>query len=492
MVLIVSSLAFGISVFIFTRIGVVFFPKAEKPQFLVRVILPEGSGIEKTDRVVTYVESVLDNIPDVRTYASNIGHGNPRIYYNIFPRQQEKNYGEIFVQLHKYDVIHFDGLIDSLRNLFKYYPGANIYIKELEQGAPIEAPFTLKITGENLEELKRISMEIETRTKEIPGLVNLENRLARISTDIHFRINREKAGIYGVPVYLIDKTIRTCIAGTSVSKFRDINGKEYDIVLRLPANERITLEDIQKIYIPSLNGAMIPLSLLASLEFKEAPGMISHYNLARDATLTADIQKGYFLDDIVAQLQPALAEYNWPRGYHYKFTGELESREDSFGGMRKAGLIALIAIFAVLVLQFRSFRQPLIVLSAIPLAGIGSTFALLITGNSFSFTAFIGLISLIGIVVNNSIILVDYTNILRKEGMNLTSAVIEAGETRFTPILLTMLTTTGGLLPLTLQGGSLWAPMGWTIIGGLLVSTFLTLVVVPVLYNLLEKNKPAV
>ncbi|MCP4150741.1 MAG: efflux RND transporter permease subunit, partial [bacterium] len=144
---------------------------------------------------------------------------------------------------------------------------------------------------------------------------------------------------------------------------------------------------------------------------------------------------------------------------------------------------------AVLVLQFKSFKQPLIVYAALPLAIIGSILALLITGNTFSFTAFIGMTSLVGIVVNNSIILVDYTNQLRAGGMELVAALREAGETRFMPIILTTLTTIGGLLPLTLQGGTLWAPMGWTIIGGLMTSTVLTLIVVPVLYKIFSNGK---
>jgi multidrug efflux pump subunit AcrB len=148
----------------------------------------------------------------------------------------------------------------------------------------------------------------------------------------------------------------------------------------------------------------------------------------------------------------------------------------------------LIAIFAVLVLQFRSFRQPLIIFSAIPLAVVGSVLALYITGNTFSFTAFIGLISLIGIVVNNSIILVDYSNELIREGKGLIDAVTIACETRFTPVILTTFTTIGGLLPLTLRGGTMWAPMGWTIIGGLLVSTLLSLILVPVLYLLITSK----
>jgi multidrug efflux pump subunit AcrB len=489
LVIILSLLALGGAGLLFTEVGVSFFPKAEKPQFLVRISVPEGSSIDKTDEVTGYVESVLDTIPLVKVYASNVGHGNPRIYYNTFPRRNEKNFAEVFVQLHEYNVDEFDALVAELRESFSEYPGARINIKEFEQGTPIEAPLTIKITGENLDSLKSISSRLFEWVKETPGVINAENNLERKSTDLWFRINREKANLFGVPIHSIDFTLRTAIAGNVVSEFRDETGEEYDIVLRLPARESIKMEDIQKIYLKSLSGEMIPLSQLVSIEFQEAPGIISHYNLSRDATITSDIEKGFILDDVIEDLDAKLNNYDWPKGYTYKYTGELESREESFGGMARASTIALIAIFAILVLQFGSFLQPLIIFSAIPLAIIGSTLALFLTGYTFSFTAFIGLISLIGIVVNNSIILVDYANILRKEGKSLDSALIIAGETRFTPIILTTLTTIGGLLPLTLQGGTLWAPMGWTIIGGLLVSTFLTLVVVPVLYRMFSRKQ---
>jgi multidrug efflux pump subunit AcrB len=288
----------------------------------------------------------------------------------------------------------------------------------------------------------------------------------------------------GVPVFEIDRTVRTAITGTRISDFRDEEGNEYDIVLRLPFNERPMLEDFYRIYVSSLSGKSIPLKQLASLEFREAPGIITHFDMERNGTITADLKKGYSLDEIVAKLGSKFRDYPLPADYMYTFTGELENREESFGGMFRASIIALIAIFAVLVLQFKSFTQPFIIFSSFPLAMIGSVLALFVTGYSFSFTAFIGLISLIGIVVNNSIILVDYINKLIGEGMEKLEAIRLAGETRFTPIVLTTLTTIGGLLPLTLRGGTLWAPMGWTIIGGLLVSTFMSLLVVPVLYRM--------
>jgi multidrug efflux pump subunit AcrB len=177
----------------------------------------------------------------------------------------------------------------------------------------------------------------------------------------------------------------------------------------------------------------------------------------------------------------------FPEGVRYAIGGEQENRKEAFGGMAKTVLLAVFGIFAVLVLQFRSFVQPLIVFAAIPFALVGAFIALFISGYTFSFTAFIGLTSLVGIVVNNSIILVDYTNQMRRAGMEKIDAIMASAKTRFVPIILTTFTTIGGLLPLTLSGSSMWSPMGWAIIGGLLVSTLLTLIVVPVLYKLLGK-----
>jgi multidrug efflux pump subunit AcrB len=218
---------------------------------------------------------------------------------------------------------------------------------------------------------------------------------------------------------------------------------------------------------------------------------IDHHNLDRNVTLTSDVIGGMSVSATTKKVIDKLDQYDWPKGYRYAVGGELESQQESFGGMLQAVIIAIVSIFAVLVMQFRSYSQPLIVFSAIPLALVGSVLALLITGNSFSFTAFVGLTSLVGIVVNNSIILVDYSNQLREQGKNVREAVIEAGKTRFIPIFLTTGTTIVGLLPLTLGGGSLWAPLGWTLMGGLSVSTILTLLIVPILYTIFTREKIA-
>jgi multidrug efflux pump subunit AcrB len=451
LIVLIAVIVFMASLSLFPLVGVSFFPKAEKPQFIINVDTPDGSNLERTEQVAQFVDSLLINRTEIKHYAINIGHGNPRIYYNVIPRRNSSNHAQFFITLKERNLESFTLLINDLRKQVKNVPGAKIEVKEFEQGPPVEAPIAIRILGDNLEILKKISLDIENIILSTAGTINIKNPLSTSKTDIHVKINRDKAGFLGIPLVDIDKTVRTAVAGLAISKFRDLEGKEYNMVLRLPFTGKID-------------------------------------NLERNVTITSDVEGDLSVDQVTKDIMAQLDEYNWPKGYRYSMGGELESREESFGGMAKAAIVAIIGIFAVLVLQFRSYTQPLIVFSAIPLAIIGSVVALLITGNSFSFTAFIGLTSLVGIVVNNSIILVDYTNQLRQEGKDIVTALKEAGETRFIPIVLTTATTVGGLLPLTLGGGTLWAPMGWTIIGGLLVSTVLTLLVVPVLYKLFSKE----
>jgi multidrug efflux pump subunit AcrB len=477
---------FAVSAWAFTVVGVSFFPKAETPQLMIQIEMPEGTDIKKTDRAARWVESVLDTIPGVKHYSSNVGKGNPRIYYNHFARQHASHFAEIYVELEEYDARKFGELTANLRSVFSGFPGARINIREFEQGVPVEAPVAIYITGDNVDVLRNISRDVEEMLGSSRGAVNIENILDRSQTDLYFSINREKAGIFGVPVHEIDRTIRMAVNGITVSRFRDHDGREYDIVIRLPREEEIRLSDLHGVFVPSLTGEQLPLKQLANVEFVTEPSLISRFNMQRNASVLADIRAGYTLDQVINPVLAELSTYPFPEGYGYHIAGELEHRRDTFAGMTRAIIITIISIFGVLVFQFRSFLQPMIIFSAVPLAIIGSVWMLLITGNTFSFTAFVGLISLTGIVINNSIILVDFANRLRAEGRDTLHAAVEAGKTRFMPIFLTSVTTIGGLLPLTLRGGTLWAPMGWTIIGGLAASTLLTLVVVPVLYQLLS------
>jgi len=468
--------------------GVSFFPKAEKPYLYVNINCPLGTSHDYTDQMTKRVEAVLKTYPEIENMAVNVGHGNPRLYYNMFPKRNNAAHAQIFIKLKRFHSKELTRLVEKMRSKFNHFPGAKIEVKELEQGPPIEAPIAINLLGERMDVLKRISKDVQQIIASQEGTVNVVNPLETTKSDLLVRINRAKANMLGIPLSEIDRTVRAAMTGLTISQYLDKSGKEYDIVVRLPVQEKTSLQDFNKIHVASQSGILIPLKEVATLTFEASPLKIDHFQMERSVTITADVKRDISVRETTKNIIQKLDAYVWPKGYHYYVAGEMESQEESFGGMGRAVIIAIIAIFGVLVLQFRSYTQPFVVFSAFFLAIIGCVLALLITGNPFSFTAFVGFCALVGIVVNNAIILVDFANQLRQQGISLVEALKMAGETRFIPIILTTATTIGGLLPLTVSGGSMWAPMGWTIIGGLLVSTFLTLVIVPVLYFLLTRN----
>ncbi|MCA6063644.1 efflux RND transporter permease subunit [Thalassolituus marinus] len=475
------------SMMLFPVIGVSLFPKAEKPMLLVNVDMPEGTTFDKTNAMAARVEALVREEPLVIDIARNVGRGNPRIYYNIMPSRQTVNFAQLFVTLSASELDQVEPLVARLREHLAGFAGAQITVKEFMQGPPVEAPVEIRVIGEDLNDIQRVSRDVENIMAQVPGVVGVENPVGKYKVDLHVQINRDKAAMLGVPLTTIDRTIRTALVGLPMGVYRDNEGEEYDLVLRLseyPRPELATFDDIQ---VMSAQGDLVPLLQLASVEMETSIARFQHFDTERMARITSDVLPGFTTEAVTNAVVEELQMYQWPDGVHFKVGGEQANRKKAFGGMAKALILAVFGIFAVLVLQFRSFIQPLIVFAAIPFALIGALLALFITGYTFSFTAFIGLTSLIGIVVNNSIILVDYANQMRREGMEQLQAIAAAAQTRFVPIVLTTLTTIGGLLPLTLSGSSMWSPMGWAIIGGLLVSTLLTLIVVPVLYRFLGR-----
>jgi multidrug efflux pump subunit AcrB len=237
--------------------------------------------------------------------------------------------------------------------------------------------------------------------------------------------------------------------------------------------------------VPSLSGATLPVSQLATLQFERAPTQIARYNRERAVSVSSDVLNGFNTAKVTAEVVKRLNATQWPRGYRYELGGEAQSSQEAFGGIGTAIIVAVFGIFAILVLEFGNFKSTLIVLTVVPLGVFGGLLFLLLTGNSISFTASIGFIALIGIEIKNSILFVDFANQLRREGVELGEAIERAGEIRFLPILLTSATAIGGLMPLALQNVGLYSPMAWVIIGGLVSSTLLARLVTPVMYKLI-------
>ncbi|WP_163830890.1 efflux RND transporter permease subunit [Spartinivicinus ruber] len=486
-----ACLFFAASLTLFPKVGVSLFPKAEKPQLMVNIDTSEGTSFDKTQAIALTVEQRILTHPQVNSVVTNTGRGNPKVYYNVDPKRETPNHAQLFVQLKDSAELDLPALVDELRQQFSDIPGVEIAVKEFIQGPPIDAPIAIWVIGDNISQLKQLSAQVEAIIKQTPGTVNVRNPTGNYKTDLKVNINRDKAGLLGIPLITIDKTVRASLVGTSVGSMRDELGDEYNVVVKLADTDKPTLDDFNRVTVTGVTGNTVPLRHVANLEPDEGQATFRHLNLERSALITADVKHGYQVATLTQAIATQLDQLNWPVAMSYKIGGEEETRAESFAGITKALLVSLLGIFAVLVFQFKSLSQPIIVFAAIPFAIIGTLFCLYATNNSFSFMAFIGFSSLVGIVVNNSIILVDYSNQLRNAGKGIFDSAFEAGKTRLSPILLTTLTTVGGLLPLTLSGSSLWEPMGWTIIGGLLSSTILTLFVVPVLYVLLTPKTSA-
>ncbi|CAD5258953.1 MULTISPECIES: efflux RND transporter permease subunit [unclassified Imperialibacter] len=470
-------------------VGFSLFPASEKPQFLVNIETPVGTSLQETDNVARYVEKALAEEPTITYYTTNVGKGNPMIYYNVVPKAEASNFAQFYVQLES-DIRPEEKIktIDELRERFLYYPNAKIEVKDFEQGPPIEAPIAIRVFGENLDTLRSLTLQVEKILKDTPGTIYVNNPLATLKTDLRFRINKDKAGMLGVPLAEVDKAIRMAVAGLTVGDFTDANGKEYNLLVTVPKGSITDMSVFDRVYVNSYKGASVPLSQLASLEFETSTNLVKHYDKERFATVTAFVESNYLVEAVTQEVVADMDQFDFPQGYSYKAAGEQESKEESFGGLGTIILITAFGFMGILVLEFGTFKSSLIVLSVIPLGIIGAILMLLITGYTFSFTATVGLIALVGIEVKNSILLVDFTNQLRREGMELNKAIREAGEVRFVPIVLTSLTAIGGLTPLALEGNPLYSPLAIVLIGGLISSTILSRIVTPVLYKLLPPS----
>jgi len=467
------------------KLGFSLFPPADSRQFLVQITTPDGTSLADTKRILEYVDERIRARPDVEWTMSNSGRGNPRIYYNVRSSDPRPTAAEVFVQLKKFEGKKTAALQDELRAEFAAIPGAQIIVKVFENGPPIDAPISLRLKGPDLAELKRLAAEMARIVEETPGTRDVVNPMRLDRTDYNLGIDTAKAGLLGVAPGEADRTMRTVLSGTKIGDFRDARGESFDIIVRPPLNIRQDLDVLNKVMVATASGQSIPLSAIATPRFESGPARIERYKRQRSVTVTAYAATGFVVSKVTADVLTRIKALPLPPGYEISAGGQAEASSRSFAGLANAFLIALFGIMAVLVLEFRSFRTTLVVAGVIPLGIAGGIMALLVTGNSLSFTAAIGFVALVGIEIKNSILLVDFTNQLREQGVGLEDAVEQAGEIRFLPVVLTSATAIGGLLQLALSSSGLYSPLAWVLIGGLISSTFLARLVTPVMYLLI-------
>jgi len=467
-------------------IGFSLFPASEKPQFLIRINPPAQVNIKNTDTISRFVEKELTKISDVQYYATNVGMGNPQIYYNEIRSIKKPNFAEIFVQLDPATSVERKlFLIDSLRSKWTPFHGAKVQINNFEQGPPVVAPVEVRLLGDNLDSLRALSFKIENLIKSVPGTIYVNNPVSNLQTDLRVKINKEKAALLGVPTISIDKTLRLALAGIPIGIMSDDDGEDYQIIIKKKENTPLDLDVFKTLFVENVKGKAIPLTQFAHLELESSPLSINHLDKTRMVSISAFVSKGYLNDEVIKMVMDKLDQFSLPSGYTYQMGGEYETRQESFSGFTIIIILTIFLFIGILLLEFKTFKSTIIVLSVIPLGMVGALAALWLTGNSLSFVAVVGLIALAGIEIKNTILLVDFTNQLREEGKPLDIAIREAGEIRFLPIILTSLTAIGGLIPIALSTNPLISPLAIVLIGGLISSTLLSRIFTPVIYKLI-------
>jgi multidrug efflux pump subunit AcrB len=488
----ITTLAIALSIFVSSLLlvpvlGFSLFPASEKPIITIDIEAEPGSNLRHTDRIAHKVEKMLHNIPEVKHFTTNVGKGNPRIYYNEFQNQNSSNFAQIIVYLDPEALVpEIEAFAEKARNQFSDMVGARVTVKRFQQGPPISAPVELRVMGNNLDTLRIVNEKIESIMKAKAGNMYVRNDAKFQQSDIVIEIDKQKAGLFGITGAEVAKTIRLAVAGLEISNLKNDEGDDYKLKITLPENSRNAIETFDLVQITSLGGALVPLKSIATFTLRPSPSSIAHYNKERYGLVSCFVEKNYNVDLWTTEiLKEISSKVTLPRGYRVEAAGERESRQESFGGLGTIIIITVFGLLAILILEFKTFKSTLIVLSVIPMGIIGAFVALYLTGESLSFVATVGIIALVGIEIKNSILMVDYTNGLRADGVGLYDAVMDGAETRFLPILLTSLTAIGGLIPLVLERSPLISPLAIVLIGGLISSTLLSRLVTPVLYNMI-------
>lgn len=468
-----------------------FFPEAERNQFIVELWMPVGTKLEKTEHAVLKIQNLFKNDKRVVSYAAFIGAGAPRFYYNFIPEPPGSNFAQILVNTHK------DEEAKQLQNELNArasleVPEGQVQAKLMQQGTPAAASVEIRIVGDDITTLKSIGIRVKDILQKTRATAFIRSDFKEDYYGVAIRL-KDNAARLGFTTESIAKSIYAGFTGATVSTLHEGN-KPVDIILRLDEQSRSNLDNLQNMYLPSpMTGASVPLRQIASLEPQWHNGQIRHLNGLRTLTIQCEPANGFLPSQVLKRAGTQLSGIILPAGYKIEYGGEYENQKETFFEMLVALTISLMFIFLILMFQFRNLKETFIVMLTIPLSMFGALLGLLITGNPFGFTAFVGLISLSGIVVRNAIILLDYANELVADGASITSAALESGQRRLRPIFLTASAAAIGVIPMIVSGSPLWSPLASVIAVGIMLAMIISLFLVPVLYAYmikpLDKNR---
>ncbi|MEO0097482.1 MAG: efflux RND transporter permease subunit [candidate division WOR-3 bacterium] len=485
---------FILSLSLLAVIGFEFFPEQQIRRLEANAEMPIGTNLYTADKAISELEKYImekyEN--DLDGIVTQVG-GAASIYQTI-AQDIKTSSGVITLVLKREKKGRIKELEEDIRKKAKEIPGLKVrvastrgYVQFAGMGG---SNLNIEIYGDNLENARELTKKIISAIETIPYLVDLKGSLEEAEPEIQFVVDRNKAILYGLTPYQIGYALRTKMVGEVATKYRT-GGKEYEIILKLKREDIDDIRNIENIFVNSQFGQVL-LKDIAEIRLAKAPVVIEHKNTQRVATITGNVV-GQSLGRAAMKVRGIIDKIEKPIGFSVKITGAYEEMVKSYRDLAFAILIAIILVYMIMAAQFESFLYPFVIMFTVPLAIIGVIFILFITNTTFSLISGIGVLVLVGIVVNNGIVYVDYVNqLIRKEGMSLKEAIIKGCQVRLRPILMTALTTIFGLLPLALklgEGSELWSPLGISVIGGLLFSTILTLIFIPVLYYIFSKKK---
>ncbi len=490
---------FVFSLMLIPLIGTEFIPNADQGSIRLSLKMPIGTRLEDTSRVMERIQAILEKqVPELKENFSRVGIEGQGMgaMASIFGGISGSHAGTMSIQLVKRNQRQrtTDQVLESLRPALAGIPGAEIRLStdqgmgSLNSGAPIQ----VEIQGYDLITARDLAQRVQDLMLKVKGVRDPEISREEGLPEMRIEIDRERVADLGLTLAQVSKSIETAMAGTVASLYRDpVKGKEYNILVRYREQDRATLQDLRRVFVVTPLGEKVPVASLAKIATGEGPVTIDRKNQERIITISAQVS-GRAPGDVAAEIQRRIRnQITVPDQFTIKVAGTYQDMLDAFRNLLFALGLAVLLVYMVLVAQFESLLDPFIIMFAVPLGIIGVIWGLLLTGQTLSVVSFLGIIMMAGIVVSNSILLVDFTNILRRRGQPLLEAVAAAGRTRLRPILMTTLTTILGMLPMALglgEGGETEAPMAVAVIFGLSVSTVLTLVFIPLLYTLVEER----
>jgi HAE1 family hydrophobic/amphiphilic exporter-1 len=480
----VAAAAFFGAMALFPLIGGGFMPDSDNGEFVVQFETPEGSSLQYTRGKAEQIIRTLNSLKGVDYTYATIGSGatgtvtNGEIYVKLLPRDERSaTQNELMVAARKQ-------LSPIVATDISVLVGGGI-------GGAM-APLQVELRGPDVGELQRLSSELMTRVKAIPGVVDVRSSLGDPKPEYRIDVNRDIANEVGLDIGQIATTIRPVLAGETATSWEDPTGEERDVVVQVAPEQRRTVEDIATIPLSTsrrtADGAVatVPLRDVASIELGTAPAQIDRKNLQRVATISGSTAPELSIAEASQAIQQVADEMKLPAGYSVHLGGETEDLQETTGYVLESITLAIILIFLILASQFESFTQPFAIMLSLPLSLVGVLLALLLTNDTMNMMSMIGVIMLMGLVTKNAILLVDNANERRTAGADRFTALVEAGAVRLRPIIMTTLAMIFGMLPIAFalgEGGGFRAPMARAVIGGLITSTMLTLVVVPVAYT---------